>query len=91
MNTQPHFEELLKLLEKNKVEYVIVGGYAMAFHGYPRFTKDIDIFFRKSKTNILALRKSLISFGFPDMDNISKAERNNLAKLTKILIQQFKR
>ena len=32
MNTQPHFEELLKLLENNQVEYVIVGGYAVAFY-----------------------------------------------------------
>ena len=44
MNTQPDFKEFLRLLEKNKVEYVIVGGYAVAFHGYPRFTKDLDIF-----------------------------------------------
>ena len=34
MITQQHFEELLRLLEENKVEYVIVGGYAVAFHGY---------------------------------------------------------
>lgn len=38
MNIQPHFEELLRLLEENKVEYVIVGGYAVSFYGYPRFT-----------------------------------------------------
>ncbi len=68
MNTQPHFEELLKLLEKNKVEYVIVGGYAVAFHGYPRFTKDIDIFFNKSDKNIATIQKALISFGFPEQD-----------------------
>jgi hypothetical protein len=37
MNIQQDFEELLKLLEKNNVEYMIIGGYAVAFHGYPRF------------------------------------------------------
>jgi hypothetical protein len=42
MNTQPDFEELLRLLEQNKVRYMVVGGYAVAFHGFPRFTKDID-------------------------------------------------
>lgn len=42
MNIQPDFEELLRLLEKHSVDYMIVGGYAVAFHGYPRFTKDID-------------------------------------------------
>ncbi|MHC4871733.1 MAG: hypothetical protein ACYTFY_07800 [Planctomycetota bacterium] len=40
MNIQQDFKELLELLEKNNVEYMIVGGYAVAFHGYPRFTKD---------------------------------------------------
>ena len=45
MNIQPDFEELLRLLEEQHVEYMIVGGYAVAFHGYPRFTKDIDVFF----------------------------------------------
>jgi hypothetical protein len=68
MITQPHFEELLRLLEENKVEYVIVGGYAVAFHGYPRFTKDIDIFFRNSSENIAKIRKALILFGFPEND-----------------------
>lgn len=68
MITQQHFEELLKLLEENQVEYVVVGGYAVAFHGYPRFTKDIDIFFKNSETNVKRIKKALISFGFTDKD-----------------------
>jgi len=40
MNIQPDFKELLALLEKHHVDYMIVGGYAVAFHGFPRFTKD---------------------------------------------------
>jgi hypothetical protein len=68
MNTQPDFEELLKLLEKNNVNYMIVGGYALAFHGYPRFTKDIDIFFHNSKGNIKKLRNSLLSFDFTEKE-----------------------
>jgi hypothetical protein len=66
MTTQPDFEELLRLLEKNSVHYMIVGGYAVAFHKYPRFTKDMDIFFEKSKSNILLLRKTLVEFGFSE-------------------------
>ncbi|MBD3421818.1 MAG: hypothetical protein GF398_17020 [Chitinivibrionales bacterium] len=42
MNIQQDFKELLKLLEDNSVKYLIVGGYAVAFHGFPRLTKDID-------------------------------------------------
>jgi predicted nucleotidyltransferase len=68
MITQQHFEELLKLLEENQVEYVVVGGYAVAFYGYPRFTKDIDIFFRNSEPNVKRIKKALISFGFTDKD-----------------------
>ncbi len=65
MNTQPDFEELLRLLEQNKVRYMVVGGYAVAFHGFPRFTKDIDIFFLNSGENIILVRKCLSDFGFP--------------------------
>ena len=68
MITQQHFEELLKLLEENQVEYVVVGGYAVAFYGYPRFTKDIDIFFKNSELNVKRIKKALISFGFTDKD-----------------------
>ena len=43
MRTQKDFEELLKLFNKNKVRYCIVGAYAVAFHAEPRYTKDMDI------------------------------------------------
>lgn len=68
MNTQPDFEELLGLLEENKVRYMVVGGYAVAFHGRPRFTKDIDIFFLNSVENVSRLRKALLAFGFLESD-----------------------
>ena len=68
MNIQQDFEELLKLLEEHKVEYLIVGGYAVAFHGYPRFTKDIDIYYNISAINILGLQKALEKFGFTIKD-----------------------
>ncbi|MBN2788844.1 MAG: nucleotidyltransferase [Candidatus Delongbacteria bacterium] len=68
MNIQQDFRELLRLLEKNKVDYVIVGGYAVAFYGYPRFTKDIDIFFKDSKENIIDLLAALKEFGFTEDD-----------------------
>ncbi len=43
MEVQQDFKELLGLLNKHEVEYVIVGGYALAFHGAPRYTGDMDI------------------------------------------------
>jgi predicted nucleotidyltransferase len=42
------FEEFIELLNKYKVEFVIIGGYALGFHGIPRFTGDIDIFIRQT-------------------------------------------
>jgi hypothetical protein len=59
---------LLRLLEENGVDYIIVGGYAVAFHGHPRFTKDIDLFFRATGENVDCLRRALVSFGFDEKD-----------------------
>ncbi len=44
MEAHPDFRDLLELLNKHEVEYVIVGGSALAFHGAPRFTGDIDVY-----------------------------------------------
>ena len=68
MNIHPDFEELLRLLEGHGVEYMIVGGYAVAYHGHPRFTKDIDVFFQMSEDNAGRLRQALIAFGFREED-----------------------
>jgi predicted nucleotidyltransferase len=68
MNTHPDFEELLRLLEENGVEYMIVGGYAVAFHGYPRFTKDIDVFYKLDAPNVERLLRALKAFGFGEVD-----------------------
>ena len=72
MNIQPHFKELLKLLEENNVQHMIVGGYAVAFYGFPRFTKDLDIFYKLEEANISKLKKALESFGFPKSDLVDE-------------------
>ena len=68
MNTQDDFEEFLKLLIKNKVKFVLVGGYAVAFHGYVRTTKDMDIFFRNSDDNIHKIINALHDFHVSKVD-----------------------
>ena len=68
MNIQQDFEELLGLLEDNFVKYLIVGGYAVAFHGFPRLTKDIDIFYDNSTENANKIIHCLVTFGFPKSD-----------------------
>jgi Nucleotidyl transferase of unknown function (DUF2204) len=68
MHIQQDFEELLGLLEEYQVRYLVIGGYAVAFHGYPRFTKDLDIFYDNSQDNINRLRNALLAFGFTEND-----------------------
>ncbi|MBU8901845.1 MAG: nucleotidyltransferase [Victivallales bacterium] len=65
MHIQQDFKELLALLEESGTDYMIIGGYAVAFHGFPRFTKDIDIFFDASRDNIEKIVETLEKFGFP--------------------------
>ena len=64
MNTQPDFEDFLRLLDVHRVDYMIVGDYAVAYHGFPRFTKDIDVFFCDASDNLVRLQAALVDFGF---------------------------
>jgi predicted nucleotidyltransferase len=58
------FGELLKLLNAHEVKYLIVGGYAVAYHGYPRTTGDIDIWIDRSGENARRTVEALREFGF---------------------------
>jgi hypothetical protein len=64
METQPDFRELLALFNARHVEYLIVGGYALAFHGAPRFTGDLDIFVNPDADNAERILIALEEFGF---------------------------
>ena len=65
MNIQQDFSEFLQLLGKCEVDYMVVGGYAVAVHGYPRFTKDLDVFYSNEAENSKRLKHALLEFGFP--------------------------
>jgi hypothetical protein len=62
------FKEFIKLLNEHKVKYLVVGGYAVAFHGHPRYTKDLDIWIEPSTENAKNLLKALDQFGFGSLD-----------------------
>ena len=64
METQPDFRELLALFSAHRVEYLIVGGYALAFHGAPRFTGDLDILVKPDAANAQRILTALEVFGF---------------------------
>jgi len=61
------FEELLRCLNARNVSAVIVGGHALAFHGRPRYTKDLDVFVEPSPANAERLLLALADFGFANV------------------------
>lgn len=58
------YEELLRLFNKHRVKYCIVGAFAVAFYAIPRYTKDMDIFAEPSVLNAERILKALAEFGF---------------------------
>jgi len=67
MEVQQDFKELLALFNDHRVSYVIVGGYALAFHGAPRFTGDLDIFVKPDGENAGRIVAALGAFGFASL------------------------
>ena len=66
MEVNRDFKELLELFNARNVEYAIVGGYAVGFHGSPRYTGDLDIYVRPSADNAQKIMAALTDFGFGD-------------------------
>ena len=66
MDLAPDFNEFCALLRAHRVEFVIVGAHALAFHGAPRFTGDLDILIRPTPQNAARLVKAIEAFGFPE-------------------------
>jgi hypothetical protein len=64
----PDFKEFLRLLNENGVKYLLVGGYAVGYHGYPRSTGDMDVWVELDPVNAEKLVSSLQSFGFGSPD-----------------------
>lgn len=72
MLTSPDFKELLKIFEKYKIRYLIVGGYAVMKYSEPRFTKDLDVFIATDQNNATSVYKALKEFGAPLQNLTSK-------------------
>jgi len=64
INLPPDFKEFLRLLNEHRVEYLLIGGYAVAYHGYPRATADIDIWIAIHPANAEKIVATLHDFGF---------------------------
>ena len=68
MEIQQDFKELLELFNDRKVDYIIVGAFALAFHGVPRFTGDLDIYVKPDGGNAEKILAALRDFGFESLD-----------------------
>jgi hypothetical protein len=64
MILNPDFKEFIQSLNDNQVHYLIIGGYAVAFHGHPRYTKDLDVWIKPAQDNAQRLLQALDEFGF---------------------------
>lgn len=83
MEIYPDFRDLLKLFNAHGVEYVIVGGYAVAHHGAPRYTADIDLFVRASDSNAVKVLAALDEFGFGSV-GLERSDFNRPHRVTQL-------
>lgn len=63
------FKEFIQLLNEHKVQYLLVGGWAVGFYGNPRATKDINFLIATDDENITKLQQALLAFGAPTVEN----------------------
>jgi hypothetical protein len=68
MKLPKDLREFIELLNSKGVRYVIVGGYAVAYHGHPRFTGDIDLYVEPSADNAARILAVLHAFGFGELE-----------------------
>ncbi len=66
----PDFKEFLRLLNCHNADYLVIGGFAVGFHGYPRSTSDIDIWISKTPENVIRVVAAIREFGF-DTPNLT--------------------
>ena len=67
MEAQKDFKELLELFNRHKVEYAIVDAYALAFHGCPRYTGDLDVLVKPDSSNAKKIIEAIKEFGFESL------------------------
>lgn len=62
------FKEFIRFLNANGVRYLVIGAYAVALHGHPRYTKDLDLWIERNPDNAAKLLQALAQFGFESLD-----------------------
>lgn len=75
--------ELLRLFLSHEVRFLVIGGHAVSFHGYPRFTKDLDIWVERDQANALRIVDALREFGF-DFEGLSPEMFTQESRMTQM-------
>lgn len=83
------FSELLRLLNEHDVKYLVLGGYAVAYHGYPRTTGDLDLWVGREEDNANCIVEALREFGFdvPALQPSLFLEENQIVRMGRPPIQ----
>lgn len=83
VNLPADFREFLKLLNAHRVKYLLIGGYAVAYHGYPRATADMDIWIEVDPANAKKIVGTLKDFGFdlPDLSTELFEETEKIVRM----------
>lgn len=61
------FKEFITTLNLHDVQYLLIGGYSVVLHGYPRTTGDMDIWVHQTESNYMKIREAFLTFGLPIM------------------------
>ena len=91
MELNKDFRDLCGLLNARSVEYLIVGGYAVAFYGAPRITGDIDLFIQPAEESVNRMLEAVRDFGFPTADVTTQMllARNTIVRLGRVPRQVY--
>jgi hypothetical protein len=73
MDAVRDFEDILELLSRHQVRYLIVGGLAFIYHAKPRYTKDIDLWIDPEPDNVRRANLALVDFGSPEVMTVEDA------------------
>lgn len=86
MNISEFYIKVLDAFEKNKVEYMVVGGHAVNFHGYTRATSDMDLWINTNEINFTNLYQAFVELGYNEnsvVNAIYQLRKNHIIKIPK--------
>ncbi len=83
LNLPPDFKEFLKLLNEKSIRYLLIGGYAVGYHGYPRATGDMDVWVAIHPDNAQKMVAVLKEFGFdhPELTTELFLQKNKIIRM----------